>query len=215
MTALRALLVALLLGLVASWPGGAEGADPTGLQARLTEEVLNLTLPVTPGQVRDLVALLETPDRVALDLADATGAVLEALHRLPGAVVHDVVYAGPNLAFLLEALVADGRALASIRDAEHPGLFRHTLRALHRSAVFSARAALLRRLTHPDNTTVRLAIVVTVRGQGVPLETSDLDVVRRSILDPESADLAPALAHALNRVIRLYGREAVRILLTR
>jgi hypothetical protein len=215
MMAIRVLLVALLLALGFGWPSRVEAADPTSLSGRLTEEVLDLTLPLTPGQARDVLSLLETPDRVVLDLADGVSAIAEALHRLPGAVAHDVLNAPAQLAGLVEALVADGHAIIATGREAPSGLFHNTLRALHRSAMFSTRAELLRRLTRPENKTVRLAVVVAARGQGIPLQTSDLDVVRRGLLDPDTADLAPVLAQALNRLVRVYGRDAVWILLTR
>jgi hypothetical protein len=215
MIAIRVLLVALLLVPASGWPSRVEAADPPSLPARLTEEVLDLTLPLAPGQIREVLSLLETPDRVILDLADGASAVAEALRRLPGAVAHDVLHAPAHLAGLVEALVADGRAVLATGGEEPSGLLRNTLRALHQSAMFSTRAALLRRLTRPENKTVRLAVVVAARGQGIPLQTSDLDLVRRSVLDPDTADLAPVLAQALNRLVRVYGRDAVWILLTR
>lgn len=58
-----------------------------------------------------------------------------------------------------------------------------------------------------------LAIVLTARAYGLPLDAVDLDLVRRAI-DRDAPDLAPLLARVVERLVHVYGRDAVRIVLT-
>jgi hypothetical protein len=169
-------------------------------------------LPVTPAQAREVTALLGSPGVVAVDLVDATNVVIGAIPSTPGALLHDVLNAPSRHLHMIHGLITDVIDLAA--RPKGTGLFGNTLRALHRSALFSATADVARRVTEPTNRTVRLAIVLAARTQGLPVEAVDLDAVRQAI-DRDSPDLGPLLARVLERLAQLYGREGVRVLLTR
>src|SRR5262249_49937993 len=181
------------------------GAEP------IVERTLWALLPLTPGQVREVTGLLRQPDAVALDVAEGADAVAGLLPGLPDALVHDLLTTPSRHLAIARGLIADVLALNRVAHGEE-GLFRHTLRALHRSAVLSAGAGALDRLVRPENRTARLAIVLTARYHGVPLEASDLDLLRRAI-DREAPDLGPLLARVVERLVQTYGRDAVRLLL--
>ena len=98
------------------------------------------------------------------------------------------------------------------RTVRAGGAFGHTVRALHGAKTLSAAAGALDRLLHPKNRTARLAIVLTARYHGLPVEDADLDLLRRAI-DREAPDVGPLLVRVVERVIQVYGRDAVRLLL--
>lgn len=185
--------------------------QPSGGAEPIVERTLWALLPLTPGQAREVAGLLRQPDAVALDVADGAGAVAGLLPGLPGALVHDLLTTPSRHLAIARGVIADVLALNRVAHGEG-GLFRHTLRAFHRSAVLSASAGALDRLVRPENRTARLAIVLTARYYGVPVETSDLDLLRRAI-DREAPDLGPLLARVVERLVQIYGRDAVRLLL--
>jgi hypothetical protein len=201
-------LLVLLLALSAPAPVRADaGGDPLA-------DLLPVVLPITPAEVRQLVGLLDTPDRVVVELTGATAALGDPLVALPGAFVHDVLDAPGRHLNLVHALVTDTIGLGRWLGGQRGPLFRDTVRALHRARTLTTAAALVDRLTAPENPTIRLAVVVTARANGIPIDAADVDLIRQTVLRAESADLAPVLARAVTRLIQLYGRDGVRLLLT-
>jgi hypothetical protein len=177
------------------------------------DELLYAVLPVTPEQVRELTTLLRSPSAIAVDVAETTGAVVETAPKLPGALLHDVVTTPVRHWHLLRGVVTDTVELVAPPPGEPRGLFRHTLRALHRSQTFTAAAGVLRRVTQPTNRTARLAIVLTARAHGVPMQAGHLDMLQRAI-DRDDPDLGPLVMAIVETLARMYGRDAVRLLLT-
>jgi hypothetical protein len=126
-------------------------------------DFLYAVLPITPEQAREVSALLQTPGVVTVDLVDVTGVVLDTVPSLPEALLHDVLATPSRHLHLLHAIVTDVLDVAAPPSGGAGGLFRHTIRALHRSATLSAATDVLWRVTHPKNRTARLAIVLTAR----------------------------------------------------
>jgi hypothetical protein len=150
---------------------------------------------------------------VAADLADVGRSVVETVPSLPAAIVHDVLTAPVRDLAILGALARDTLELAvPPRDGAPRRLYGRTLRALHRSRVFSMAAGAVGRATAPGNRTARLAIVLTARAHGLPVEGEDLDRLRQAI-DRDAPDLGPLVAGVVRRLAHVYGREAVRVLL--
>jgi hypothetical protein len=191
------------------------GALTTAVHAEPAGELVWVALPVTPEQARQLVTLLRAPDRVEAEIVSAAGELAAPLAGLPRALVHDIVTAPSRHLAITEALVTDTRALGDWLEGRRVPVFRHTIQALHRSATLSTAAGLASRLTRPGNEATRLAVVLTLRAHGIPVEVRDLDLVRQYVLSAESADLAPVLAEASRRLVAVYGREAVRLFFTR
>jgi hypothetical protein len=158
-----------------------------------------------------VAGLLQRLDVVLLDVADGGGALLHALPGLPDALVHDLLTTPSRHLAVLHGVITDVLELDRAVRGEG-GLFRHTVRALHRAKTLSAAAGALDRLLHPKNRTARLAIVLTARYHGLPVEDADLDLLRRA-LDREAPDVGPLLVRVVERVIQAYGRDAVRLLL--
>lgn len=204
----RTARLAVLVALTVVWPVGPALARAGDAAA---EFVLAL-MPITPEQAREVSALLGAPDTLAGDLVEAGQVVVATAPSLPAALVHDVLTAPVRHAAVLGGLVADTLDLAAPRRGEPRGLFRHTLRALHRSRLFTAAAGAVRRVTRPENRTARLAIVLATRAHGLPIEAGDLDRLRQAI-DREAPDLGPLLLGVLQRLSHAHGRDAVRLLL--
>jgi hypothetical protein len=199
-----ALVASLSLGVAVA---AAAERDP------IAEILLPFGLPVTSGEVRQIVDLLQAPDRVAVELVEAGQGVADPLARLPGTLWHDLLDTPARHLNLLHAVVSDTLDLGGWLRGKRGPLFGQTVRALHRAQSLTTAAALVDRLTGPENPTIRLLVVVTARAYGVPIDATDLDVVRQSLLRPESGDLAPLVARAVTRLVALYGSDAVRLLL--
>jgi hypothetical protein len=203
---MRKLAAALLLGLAVGLPAAPALAEPAA------DALAYAVLPVTPRQARDLVALLRAPGAVAVDLVEVTSAVADAAPALPAALLHDIATAPIRDWHLLLGVVTDTVELVAPPADQPRRLFRHTLRALHRSETFGAAARLVRRVTAPSNRTARLAIVLAARAQGVPARAEHLDQLHRAI-DRDDPDLGPLLLGVLDGLARAYGRDAVRLVL--
>jgi len=87
------------------------------------------------------------------------------------------------------------------------------VRVLKSRAVPRDAAETLRALIAPKNRTVRLAMLIYARTQGVDIDEHDLDAMYRAI-DPANSDLAPLLNRGLARVQSQYpvARDAVTVL---
>lgn len=60
-------------------------------------------------------------------------------------------------------------------------------------------------LIRPENRYVRLALVVYARGNGIPLEDSDVDVLRNNVFNTNHPDLGPVLVAAVDRYLDKRG----------
>jgi hypothetical protein len=200
----RVLILGIAVALLTTPALGQSAGPPDGL--------VYAVLPVTPEQARELSALLRTPGTIAVDLVEATDAVLDTAPTLPVALLHDVVTAPVRHWHLLRGVVTDTVDLVARPAGEPRGLFRHTIRAFHRSQTFTAAASVVRRVTQSTNRTARLAIVLTARAHGVPTQAGDLDLLHRAI-DRDDPDLGPLLIAVVEGLAQMYGRDAVRLLL--
>ena len=206
---MRLLAGALLVGIAVALPAAPARGETAGAAAALVYAVL----PVTPEQARELAVLVQSPGTIALDLVEATGAVADAVPTLPAALLHDVLTTPVRDWHLLRGLVNDTVELVARPPGAPRSLFRHTIRALHRSQLFTATASMVRRVTQPTNRTARLAIVLTARAHGLPAQDEHLDAIRRAI-DRDDPDLGPLLLAAVEGLAQMHGRDTVRLLLT-
>lgn len=149
------------------------------------------------------------------DLVDSTRAVLKTVVTMPVAAANPgligavgQVVAGlfgrlnhiiPALPGVLERLVNEGDAAAISEELN--GL----LRPLFSTAPVQNAAGLIRELLHKDNRSVRLAILIYARMNGVELTEDDLDVVRDNVLGNQQLDLGPVLAEAWRRYSAGHG----------
>jgi hypothetical protein len=187
-------------------------APALGQSTGFAHEVVHAVFAITPQQAREVAGLLRSPGTIAVDLAEATDALIEPLPSLPAAIVHDVVTAPVRDWHLLRGVVTDTMEVVRRPAGEPRGLFRHTIRALHRSQLFTAGASVVRRITQPTNRTARLAIVLTARAHGLPIRAEHLDMLERAI-DRDEPDLGPLLGAVVDILVQSYGRDAIRLIL--
>jgi hypothetical protein len=201
-------IVLVLAAAVVLASGTAVLADSSGM----ADQVVSTVLPVTPSQAREIATLLRTPGTIATDVGDTTGAVVDAVAAIPAGLLHDVVTTPVRHWYVLRGLVTDTVELVARQPDAPRGLFRHTLKALHRSRVFSVTANAIGRVTEPTNRTGRLAIVLTARAYGLAAQDGQIEALRRAI-DREDPDVGPLLVTLIELVAKSYGRNAVRVIL--
>jgi hypothetical protein len=192
---------------------GLSVSPASALAEPVMERTLWTLLPLTPAQAREVAGLLQAPGVVLHEVAAGGGALLHVLPGLPDALVHDVLAMPSRHLAVVHGVITDVLELDRAARGEG-GLFRHTVRALHRARTLSAAVGVVDRLLQPGNRTTRLAVVLTARYHGLPLEDADLDAVRRA-LDREAPDAGPLLARMIERLAQVYGRDALRVLLFR
>jgi hypothetical protein len=206
----RATVLKRLVWVAVLWLGLSVSPAPA-LAEPAVERTFWALLTLTPAQAREVAGLFRAPDVVLHEVADGGGAVLHVLPGLPDALVHDLLTMPSRHLAVLHGVITDVLELDRAVRGEG-GLFRHTVRALHRAKTLSAAAGVVDRLLQPKNRTTRLAIVLTARYHGLPLEDSDLDTVRRA-LDREAPDVGPLLVRTIERLAQIYGRDALHVLL--
>lgn len=216
-----------LAHLLGNGSGGASpGRDPLARSALLRAAVRVMAemagFPISEEEARRIAALLLSGEFYG-DVADASAVILRAVPTLPIALTKDVgrvqrwVRLPQALARdldegFLQALTTAGDLMDGTLDRE-PHLLRHTLRVLYDFASVETTFETIRSLIDPANESVRLAIVLYARANGIALAPGDLDVLRRTVLNPQDPDLGPALVLALGRLEKHEGvGEAGRIL---
>jgi len=148
------------------------------------------------------------------DAASATAVLVHVVPRLPLALVRDVPSAPAALPRLTLALGRDlfttplqipgmiDDLLDDGRFDRQPAILTETMRTLYGFGGVTTTAETLRTLLANDS--VRFAILIYARLNGVPLESGDLDAVRES-LDPAHPDLGPLVARGAARLVDQYG----------
>jgi hypothetical protein len=86
----------------------------------------------------------------------------------------------------------------------------NTLRVLLTEATPGALVETIRALIGPENQTIRLAVLVYARTQGIDLDEEDLDALHRA-LDPANPDLGVLLDRGLERVVDTYKDAALAV----
>jgi hypothetical protein len=158
------------------------------------------------------------------DAASATAVLAHVVPRLPLALAGDLRAAPtgvPRLALALgRDLVTTPLLVPAVIDDllddgsfdRQPAILTETMRTLYDFGSVATTAETLRALL--ANESVRFAILVYARLNGVPLEPADLDAVRAS-LDPANPDLGPLVARGVERLVDEYGEGgAARLLRT-
>ena len=194
-------------------------ADPairtTVLELAMEELGKSSGIPLKPAEAEETLRLISTGEFFE-DAATSTAAVAFAVRNLPLAIFHDVQ--NPfRLPRLLLSLIQDLagtpflplRVLEDLRQdgkLDHPpAVLSHTLATLFGFASVSTIAHTIGSLIQPENRSVRLAIVVYARINGIPLEESDLDLIRDSLLETDNPDLGPLLAAGVSRYLDHHG----------
>ena len=202
--------------------GDAQERARAAVVARLAVAALSERTGLAPADARAAAELLGSGEFFG-DVAASTAALLHAVPRLPLALVRDVAGLPHRSLRLAAALALDlvgtpfqvPVVLADLLDGslDHPPtVLRRTLSALYGFASLAAVLETLRTLLAPENRSLRLAVLVYARANGIPLEDSDLDRVRE-LFAPDSPGLGPALVAGIERLRKHEGADgALRIL---
>jgi hypothetical protein len=173
---------------------------------------------VTPKEARDVVALLETGEFFG-DLTSATSAIFRTIPRIPGALLKDVPTIPLQPIRILGALFADlGDQLGGLRELVRdvadngrldtpPTVLRRTLSTVYGVASVATTRDLIRELLDPKNRSIRLALILYARSNGIPLTEEHIDIVRDTVLDGDQPDLGPAIAAAAEFLKARYAPE--------
>jgi len=223
----RALLRALL---IERRPLDEVVADPT-LRARLLDVGLmaleaRTGLSLTAEERRQTGRLLTTKEFFGAAPA-STAAVVCTVPSLPVALARDVRRSPLRLARLGAAVGADlkdaGRfvpvVLADLLTdgdlGRPPAVLERTLDVLFEFGTLDATAEMLSTMIAPANESVRLAIVIYARANGVPLGPADLEALRTEVLSAEQPDMGPILTRAAERLLAVHGQDKLLRLLGR
>jgi hypothetical protein len=193
----------------------AEALSPAVIE-RVLDEVGRLRgVPVRAAEVREVVQLLTTGE-LLVDVATGLRAVLVLVPRLPLALTRDALTLPELPRAVAEAIRADLKddaprsprdVIVDLRDGRLEGrrrILTNTLRVLLGEATPGVLVETIRALVGPENQTLRLAVLVYARTQGIDLDEKDLDALFRA-LDPANPDLGVLLDRGLERVTAAYG----------
>jgi hypothetical protein len=203
----------------------AEALSPAVIEKVLNEVGSRHGVPIRIDEVRAVVELLTTGE-VVVDVVTGLRAVLVLVPRLPVAVARDVLTLPELPQDVAEAIRADLKddAPRTLRDVIvdlHDGrldgrrrILTNTLRVLLAEATPGALVETIGALIGPENRTVRLAVLVYARTQGIDLDEEDLDALHRA-LDPANPDLGVLVDRGLERVVDTYQDAALAVAVLR
>ncbi len=190
------------------------------LRAALDKVAEERGLPVTSEQVEKAWELLRTGEFYA-DVASGAAAIIHVIPNLPLSLLRDTSKA-PKLPFALITGAAKdlGDSLDSLPDIledledgkldQTPKVMTNTLGVLFRqSQSVSSIIETVRTLIGPENESVRLAIIVYARSQGVNINEDDLDAVHQA-LDTDNPNLGPVVLAGFDYLEREYGVKTAR-----
>ena len=167
------------------------------------------------SEAREVVELLTTGE-VIVDVATGLRAALLLAPRLPLAFTRDALALPELPRAVVDAIHADLRddvprtprdVITDLRDGRLDGrrrILTNTLRVLLGRAAPGVLVETIQGLIGPENQTLRLAVLVYARTQGIDLDEKDLDALFRA-LDPANPDLGIFLDRGLERVTSVYG----------
>lgn len=192
----------------------AEALSPAVIERALDEIGSRRGVPVRVAEVREVVELLTTGE-LFTDVATGLRATLLLAPRLPLALIRDALTLPKLPHRVADAIRADLRAdireprdvLVDLRDGRlegRPPILTNTLGVLLAEATPGVLVETIRALIGPENQTLRLALLVYARTQGIDLDEEDLDALLDA-LDPAHPDLGILLDRGLERVTVVYG----------
>jgi hypothetical protein len=168
---------------------------------------------VTPGEVHQIGAVLQSREFYG-DFASASAALAKTVKSAPKAVLADT-------AAMLEAArgvptnVLDLGTQSMPRDPSVPPPFPSPIPPTEtRSESAQSVAELTRSLIGRENKTVRAAVIIYARVNGVPLRARDLDTLHDHALTGDKPEIGPFLVAGFDRFVAGLGnyglREALR-----
>jgi hypothetical protein len=198
-----------------------EHAIPDGLAAEGLSQLAKKTgVPATKQEIEECLTLLET-GQAFKDLSSVSAAALQAV---PGFIrAFDLLLKDPEIiargatlgaAIKSDAAGAPTDALRSLRvfvstrqPPPSPRLLTRTLSQFYEIAPAAQALTLVRHLLDRDNRSIRLALILYARANGVSISDDDIDAVWLA-LDPQDPNLGVLMAPALRQLLSRYGNEA-------
>jgi hypothetical protein len=202
-------------------PRVAEALSPAVIEKALDGVGSLAGVPIRVDEARAVVELLTTGEAL-VDVVTGIRAVLVLVPRLPVAVARDVLTLPELPRDVVEAIRADLKdnaprtprdVIVDLRDGRLEGrrrILTNTLRVLLTEATAGALVETIGALIGPENRTLRLAVLVYARTQGIDLDEEDLDALHRA-LDPANPDLGVLVDRGLERVVDTYQDAALAI----
>jgi len=180
---------------------------------------------ISEDEAREIAELLTTGEFFT-DVGGMTAAALHTVRGIPVALVDDAKNSWLRVVRLPLAVLRDlsgapidaATVVIDLLDGDldkSPAVLGHTLRSLYGFATLASTVKMIRALISPDNQTVRLAIVLYARANGIPITSEDLDVLHDGVFDLENPDLGPALVAAWGRLEDRVGGEKAKTILAR
>lgn len=135
--------------------------------------------------------------------------------RLGRAVVNDIPGV-PRTIFSVARTLVD-RIIPGREDDDRPDpqLLTNTLRVFYQNGTFRSVAELFNELLAPDNESLRLALVIYARANGIRIRSEDIDLVRTHLLNPNNPNLGPLLTAGVRFGVDEYGRPRLERILRR
>ena len=185
--------------------------DSKAIRAALKQ--IPLPAKLKPKEAQQVLELLLT-GQFKGDVADATAAVLHLIPDLPVAVVRDV-RSLPRLPLRLviainrDLITVPKRVRAVTKDLldngkldRQPVILNNTVKVIFQQAAPFQIAQTVHTLL--GNETVRLAIIIYARSEGIRISQKELDAVQDA-LDPNDPDLGALVVPAFERFRKEYG----------
>lgn len=128
------------------------------------------------------------------------GTIVNSLTDFPKAVAADI---GPEQ--LSSRFVNQLQRLKQGDPLDEPQILDHTLKQLYAISPIAPVIETSNALLAEDNQTLRIALLVYARLNGINLEERDIDKVRETVLNTEQPSLGGLLKYALENAARLKG----------
>lgn len=148
-----------------------------------------------------LFSLIIIPDNFS-DLDDSFNAYMSALTDLPESMISDL---DPSKAF--KNISTQLKRVKENKPLQDPEILNNTLQTVYSAPEVGNTINVLNALVAPENETLRIALLVYARLNGINLEEQDIDKVRNTILNKDKPNLGSLFLYVLTpeNTIRLAG----------
>ena len=148
-----------------------------------------------------IFSLVIKPDRFT-NLGGNFKAYIDAVIHLPGSIISDL-----NPISVFDRVSTQIELVKKREPLKDPVILDKTLKTVFLAPVVGDTIEVVNALLAPENESVRIALLIYARLNGINLEQEDIDEVRGTILDKDEPKLGALLVYILNpkNVIRLAG----------
>ena len=145
-----------------------------------------------------IFSLITKPDRFS-NLDDSFKETLASLMNLPGSILSDF---DPKSA--IDKISTQIEQVREGKLPEDPVILDNTLREIYSNSEVGYTIDIISALLAPENESIRIALLVYARLNGINLEQKDIDIIRDTILDRENPNLGSLFSYLIpENLIRL------------